>query len=29
MDLTDMNEKYVIKTVGARKIKDDSGKQKT
>ena len=29
MDLTDMNEKYVIKTVGARKIKDDSGKRNT
>ena len=29
MDLTDMNEKYIIKAVGARKIKDDSGKRKT
>ena len=29
MDFTDMNNKYVIKTVGACKITDDSGKQKT
>ena len=29
MDFTDMNDKYVIKTVGACEITDDSGKQKT
>ena len=29
MDLNDMNEKCVIKTVGAREIADDSGKRKT
>ena len=28
MDFNDMNDKYVIKTVGAREVTDDSGKQK-
>ena len=29
MDFNDMNDKYVIKTVDAREITDDSGKRKT
>ena len=29
MDFTDMNKKYVIKTVSASEITDDSGKRKT
>ena len=29
MDFTDTNNKYVIKTVGAREITGDSGKRKT
>ena len=29
MDFNDMNDKCVIKTVGAREVTDDSGKRKT